>query len=118
MPNFKPLASDLLAILLGVSIASSKESRRTSWFLTGVKEDFDMVVGVWGPPGCSMPNFKSLASDLLAILFGVSIASSKESRRTSWFLTGVKDDFDIRRHAWPCFGPERKPFLPIFRHNP
>ena len=60
MPNFKSLASDLLAILLRVSIASSKESRRTSWFLTGVKEDFDIVVGVWGPPRCSMPNFKPL----------------------------------------------------------
>ena len=41
-----------------------------------------MLVGVCGPPGSSVPIFKSLAVDLLVRLLGVSIASSKESRRT------------------------------------
>ena len=50
--------------------------------MTGVKDVFDMLVGVCGPPGSSLPIFKSLAVDLLVRLLGVSRASSKESRRT------------------------------------
>ena len=81
-PNFKSLSADLVVILLGVSSETTKDSKRTSWFLTGVNADFYNRTHPWGSTGISVPNFKSLAADLVVILLSVSRASSKESRRT------------------------------------
>ena len=82
----KTLASLEVPRLLGVSTASSKESKRTCL----VRIDFNGIVYVRNEvcmsPGSSVSILKSLASLEVSHLLGVSRASSKESKRTCLVL--------------------------------
>ena len=82
----KSLASLEVPHLLGVSRASSKESRGHAWFLTVVNDVFHERNAVCMSPESFVSILKSLASFEVPHLVGVSRASSKESKRTCLVL--------------------------------
>ena len=96
--------------LLGVSIASSKESKRTSlvpdccqWFISHQKCSCSMHVS----RGSSVSILKTLASLEVPRLLGVSRASSKESRRTcfvpdcsQWCITRQECSMNVTRKLY------------------
>ena len=78
----KSLASLEVPCLLGVSRASSKESRRTYLFLTIFNGVLHVRNAVCMSLESSVSILKSLATLEVPRLLGVSRASSKESKRT------------------------------------
>ena len=104
---FKYLASLEVHRLLGVSRASSKESRRTYLFLTIFNGVLHVRNAVCMSLESSVSILKSLATLEVPSLLGVSRASSKESRRicfvpdcSQWCITHQECSMHVTRKLY------------------